>query len=351
MIFEGVTGAKLRRNYKVVSIDGQTTNLRRFGLESAIRIQDPEAEDGVVNHTFNGVLKVTGVPGLSHEIAVLNTFLRGFTRPFWGKDERQSCGFVIHGGPGTGKTFILDRIAKTNWGKPWWIKGNDKLTTIRETFKFAKAQQPSFIFFDSLNDLLGKDRSNRESVIDAIGEELDSLSAEGLDKQALPQVVVIATCSDYMLDIPIKLQKLERFCSNIALPIPAAPERLEILKYHNPAINPDEKEKVLQSVAQKTHAYNCADLKKLIGHAWDILDVRLDAQGIDRNVSGEQYLTARDLEQALSVTRASAMHDINLKPPTIHWQDVGGQEPLKKILSRMIRNTKASLFLSYPYLL
>lgn len=342
MIFEGVTIGKLRKSYKVTSIDGLDTNLRRFAPESAVRVQDPESEEGAVSQSFGGELTVTGVPGLSHEIAVLNDFLEGFSRPFIGRDEYESCGFVIHGGRGTGKTFILKQIAKANWGKPWWIKGTDKLTTIRDTFKLAQSQRPSLIFIDGLDDLLSKDRSNRDAIIETIGDELDSLSAEGLRDQALPQVVVIATCSDYMIDVPPKLQKRERFGDNIALHIPAAPERFEILKFHNPPIKAEETEKALRSIAQKTHAYNGDDLARLVRNSWKMLRSRLREEGADLSSMRDQSLTQQDMERAMNITRASAMHDINLKPPTIHWQDVGGQEALKKILSRMIRNTKAS---------
>lgn len=341
MVFEGITHGRIRKTFKVLSVNGQDDSCARFNPTSAIRIVNPDEEVETAKPT-GGVLQITNVPGLSHEIKVLNNFLRGFSRRFWGRGERESCGFVIHGGHGTGKTFILQQIENTNWGRTHWIKGTDKLASIRETFTVARAQQPSLVFIDSLDDLLGKDRANRETVIEAISDELDNLSRIAQENQALPQTIVIAVCSDYMVDVPAKLQKRQRFRKNIALPIPAGPERLEILKFLDPPINPEEKEKAMETVAQKTHAYNGDDLATLISNAWEILDARLFEEGVDVETSGEQLLTTRDLVQALTVTRASAMHDINLKPPTIHWRDVGGQENLKKVLSRMIKNTKVS---------
>lgn len=354
MVFEGVNINKLRRTFKVVSVNSHTNNIAKFSISSStIRIlaegDDSAAADESEAFT-GGELAVTGVPGLAAQISTINRFLKGFTRPFWVKDERESCAFVIHGGHGTGKTFILQKIADTRWGRPFWIKPPDKLAAIRETFKQAHTLQPSVILIDVLEDLICKDRSNRDSVIDVIGEELDALSAEARARNALPQVVVIATCLDYMTDVPAKLQKRSRFRENIALPIPRASERLEILNFFDPPVHPTEKRACLDSVAQKTHAYNGDDLANLVLNAKKILGNRLDEEGLDPCTAGEQFLSKDDMEQALRITRPTAMHDINLKPPTIHWQDVGGQESLKKVLNRMIKNTKVRRYPS-PFLL
>jgi AAA family ATPase len=239
------------------------------------------------------------------------------------------------------------------------------LSTIRETFKQAQSQQPSLLFIDGLEDILAKDRSNRDSVIEALGEELDNLSAAASASSALPRVVVMATCQDYLADVPAKLQKRSRFRENIALPIPRATERLEILRFFNPPLRAEEKESCLVSLASKTHAYNGDDLANLVLNAKKILGNRLDDEAaVDAVVEGvnsvninateeqtplekqpqQHFLTSQDMEQALRITRPTAMHDINLKPPTIHWQDVGGQESLKKVLSRMIKNTKVRFY-------
>ncbi|UNI13451.1 AAA+-type ATPase [Purpureocillium takamizusanense] len=363
MVFEGVGVNKFRRTFKVLSVNSQTSNLARFRLAStAVRIVQP-GESLIAEPSPaapGGDLVVTGVPGLTWQVSTLNEFLCGFTRPFWIRDERESCGIVIHGGRGTGKTFILRRIEETNWGRTHWIKPSDKLSTLRETFKQAYASQPSVIFIDGLDKITAKDRANRESVIETLGEELDALSAYAHSNGALPQVVVVATCQDWMADVPEPLQKRSRFFENIALPIPRASERLEILHFLDPPLRADEKDQCLLSISQKTHAYNGDDLAKLILKARRILGTRLDREqarsshhdesgngtissdaGTEKNEGQkEHYLTPDDMEAALRVTRPTAMHDINLKPPTIHWQDVGGQESLKRVLRRMIKITK-----------
>ncbi|RDA95078.1 hypothetical protein CP533_2131 [Ophiocordyceps camponoti-saundersi (nom. inval.)] len=345
MLFEGVNIAKLRRSFVVLSVDMRTDNLAKFQLSStSVRIFQPEKQNSRTASPTGHDLVVNSVPGLASQVGALNRFLRGFCRSFWVKGERESCGFVIHGGRGTGKTMLLRCVQETGWGTVFWIRPSEKLSAIKETFRQAHAQQPSIILIDGLEDLLAKDRSNRESVIEALGDELDSLSADAVKADALPKVVVLATCLDYMTDVPAKLQKRSRFRDNVALPIPRATERLEILTYLDPPLDPDIKTRCLAGMASMTHAYNGDDLANLVLNAKRILGDRLDHQPIQDAAtaagSPSLFLTADDMERAFRITRPTAMHDINLKPPTIHWRDVGGQASLKKVLARMIRSAK-----------
>lgn len=349
MVLEGVNIGKLRRTYKVLSVNGQADNLARFHPATTdIKILSADrAESSLPTASAAGPvvpapevdLVITGVPGLTKQIATVNSFLKGFGRPFRFRGERDSCAFTIHGGHGTGKTFILNRLAATNWGKVFWIRSDDKLVGIRETFKLAQAQQPSMVLIDGLEEVLHSDRSNRAAVIDALGEALDSLSAVALQNGQLPLMVVVATCLDYMTDVPAKLRNKSRLFQNIALPIPRAPERLEILNFLDPRMEPDVKAACLKSIAERTHAYNGADLDSLVAKAKCTFSARLDASASStEDVSQTYHITPADMEQALRATRPTAMHDINLNPPTIHWDDIGGQDALKKVLSRMIRN-------------
>ncbi|KAF4464939.1 aaa family atpase [Fusarium albosuccineum] len=341
MVLEAVTGTKVRRNFKVISVNSRPDSVARFcPASTTIRITDANELNAEANGEPGGDLVITGVPGMATQIKVLNAFLRVFTRQFYFRGERSSCGFVIHGGPGTGKTLILNRIAETKWGRVHWIKPSDKIATIRETLSLAQTQQPSMILMDDFDALINKDRSNRDSIIDAICETLDGLSATARSSKALPQVVVVATCSDYPTDIPAKLQKTGRFVRNVALPIPGTSERLEILSSFDAPIRPEEKQSLLMEVAQRTHAYSPQDLDKLMEHAKEVLGDRLQEQDIDPLMEQDHFLQRADLEQATKATQPTAMHDINLHPPTIHWQDVGGQDALKKALNRMIKYTK-----------
>ncbi|KAK2028081.1 ATPase [Colletotrichum zoysiae] len=343
MKFECVaSGAK--QTFRITAVDGQTDNVARFVVSTAARIVfGDEKEEEPVQEGVQDVkcLVVSNLPGLNNELKKLNSFLRPFNTSFTFKRQQKSCGIVIHGGRGTGKSYVLDRIAATGWGRVFRIEETDKSSTVEEVFKQARTMQPSIVFIDGLQALIGKDRANSAAIIQKLGQQLDQLAEEILKNGKLPKVIVIATCLDYMTDVPPELQKRTRFERNIALPIPNAKGRLEILKSFDIPIQPEIEEVMLDKLAQQTHAFNPNDLDRLVENALTISSERQDPDGswYDDEARGTPYLSREDLEQALRSTKPTAMHDVNLKPPTIHWQDVGGQESLKEALRRMIALT------------
>ncbi|KAJ0310016.1 hypothetical protein COL516b_002522 [Colletotrichum fioriniae] len=315
--------------------------LARYVVSTVPTIVSGEEEEPVEEVRDVTRLVVPNIPGLHAEEKKLRSFLRGFNAKFVYKGQQKSCGIVIHGGRGTGKSYILNRIASTGWGRVFRIEENDKSSTVEEVFKQARTMQPSIILIDGLQALIGKDRANSTAITQRLGQQLDQLAEDALKNGTLPKVVVIATCLDYMTDVPPELQKRTRFERNIPLSIPNAEGRLEILKSFEIPIQPEVKDVMLAKLSQQTHAYNASDLDRLIENAMIISAERLDPDeaGYDEEALGTPYLSREDLEHALRSTRPTAMHDVNLKPPTIHWQDVGGQESLKNALRNMITLT------------
>jgi AAA family ATPase len=331
MVLEAMHSSKARRNFKVLSVNSQTNNLAKYSLQHTnihVHWTDPRER---------GKLVVTDVPGMSKAVKSLNQFLDKFTHPIKFKGYKRSSGFVIHGGRGTGKTFILNRIADTKWGQVHRIKTSDKLMSIKLAFRHAQRRQPSIILIDDLHTLISKDNSNRLAIIETMAEELDALSKISQSGEDHVQVVVVATCSDFYMDIPEELRDPTRFFLEAALPIPKVDDRLEILKFLDMPMSSD-KQVLLQQLADETHAFSPRDLCKLAEKAMYHLETRLHATGTGSQE--ESFLKRSDLERARSETQPSAMHDINLNPPAIRWQDVGGQEDLKKALHRMIKYTK-----------
>ncbi|RBA17174.1 hypothetical protein FPRO05_01898 [Fusarium proliferatum] len=338
MVVEAMHTCKARRNFKVISLNSKTNSVAKFSnYTTTIIIADANSTVTDSNAQDRGDLVVTGVPGMTKQINTLNEFLLLITQPCNVEGDKMSAAFVIHGGSGTGKTFILKRIAATKWGRVHWIKPSDKIASIRETFKVAQSQQPSIVLMDNFESLISKDRSNRDTVIETIGEELDALAEISQSKNAYTQVVVIATCSDFYTDIPEELRSSTRFLNHTPLPIPRTHERQEILESFKPPIK-GNRQALLLELAQMTHAYSPKDLDILITTAVRGRKTQLLKAGVDPGE--ENFLEKSDLERARKAVRPTAMRDINLNPPTIHWQDVGGQDVLKKALNRMIKYTK-----------
>ncbi|KAK0751082.1 P-loop containing nucleoside triphosphate hydrolase protein [Schizothecium vesticola] len=325
------------RTFFVASVNGRPAgNARYLDGKTTVRIA-PRLEPGSEGRgAATERLEITDIRGLDTQIQKLNDLLSLFAneKPYSFQAPRPNI--VIHGGHGTGKTMLLDKIAASGWGAVFRIQFKDKLTDIQETFQRAKLQQPSIILIDELERLIDKDRNNRGAVILSIREALDSLAAETRLKGEPPKVLVVAACLDYTTDVPEELTEPFRFTSEVYLPLPDVQGRLAILASLGLHVDPSIEADLLRQLSERTHAYNGKDLQ----HPPPLLQPHSTHHHHHRPPStpapAPTFLPS-DYESALAHIRPSAMHDINLKPPPIRWTDIGGQARVKTSLRRAVR--------------
>jgi AAA family ATPase len=337
-----------KRRFEVLTVNERRNSVARFKSSTVVRIRresdENTDEEEEQNDVFDGKLELVGVPAFEKQSERLNLFFEAFRNPFYLTKFQQllpdyvESGVVIHGSSGSGKSFILCRIAALNWGRVSRIKRSDKLSAMQEILAQARAQQPSIVLIDDFEKTIA-DRPNRTAIIDFMCETLDEIAAEAVCNGALPKVVMVFTCKDFLSDMPEELRP--RISTHIPLPIPDQKGRLEILQYYNLALPPDSRDDVLLGISQRTHAFNPRDLFQLVKRASANANVRITKAGglAEDATSGVER---EDLEDALRHTKPSGMHDINLKPPTVQWKDIGGQGHVKKALQQMIRRTMVS---------
>jgi AAA family ATPase len=53
----------------------------------------------------------------------------------------------------------------------------------------------------------------------------------------------------------------------------------------------------------------------------------------------DYYISPDDIEQAMLEVRPTAMHDITLQPPKVKWDEIGGQDSVKKALQSAVENS------------
>ncbi|KAL2267574.1 hypothetical protein VTJ83DRAFT_4851 [Remersonia thermophila] len=389
LIFKNLFVRGPERSFVVASVNGRTTgNARYLDRKTTVRLATTPPPGG--SSSSRGAdgdsssrgrrLEVTGIQGLDAPIAQLNRKLKLFDASVPFRRPPPYSGIVLHGGHGTGKSMLLDRLAATGWGTVFRIQYKDKLTEIQDVFARARIQQPSMILIDQLDRLIDKDRSNRAAVILSLCDALDALAAETAETGQMCKVLVVATCLDYTADVPEDLKRRYRLTTEIYLPMPDAEGRRAILASLDLDVPPDHEEDLLRQLSERTHAYNGDDLHRLVAQAREIGAARILEEGLSlstppllspppppssssssstdatpdgappaaRPSDGEQgdepkeekqpfYYQPSDYFSALRLIRPSAMHDINLKPPPVRWDDIGGQESVKTSLRRAVR--------------
>ncbi|KAH8889833.1 AAA-domain-containing protein [Thozetella sp. PMI_491] len=320
------------RSFRVLTVDQSTTsNAQYVHKKTAVKVQRCSAPLQAADASSKP-LAVSGVCGLDAQVKEINRLLACFNRP----SGRMPRGVAIHGGHGTGKTMLLEKLAQSGWGAVLRIHFTDKLSQIQETIQKALAQRPSLVLIDQLERLIDKDRPSRQSVIQTLCKAFDNLASEAESKGEAPKVAVVVTCLDYGLDVPEDLRRPGRLDSDVCLPTPDVDIRREILSSFKIRVKEATEGAFLQQLSERTHAYNGTDLRKLVNRARLNCETRVDEEmtAADGDGNVEYIEVPEDYEEAFKTVRPTAMHDVNLKPPPIRWHDIGGQHSVKETLHR-----------------
>ncbi|KAI9721022.1 MAG: hypothetical protein M1812_002501 [Candelaria pacifica] len=361
MVFENVELRGLKRSFVVDRVSASSghgdakRHLFRYQSSSRVELNISSAAEPLER------LEVTddGVGGLGRQIQQLNKRLSAFNEelhnlkmPSWYERRRRKGGVLLHGPEGTGKSLLLKKLTAASWRKVCTIDKSvigryvgDTENSVRKVFAEALANQPSLIIIDDLETIAGKTQSESLStnIAPIIGSELDRLE----DSRVL---VVAATRRPSEIDE--SLRKRGRLRNEIDIPVPDANARIEILKVLQdlPRTATDELSRIL---GERTHGYVGADLDELLDIAAEkARDRSLAAISKQSNLHTKPNepptndpdtdktllinLTLQDFEHALTTVRPTAMREVFLEAPKVHWDDIGGQEEVKQSLRQVI---------------
>ncbi|ORY63191.1 P-loop containing nucleoside triphosphate hydrolase protein [Pseudomassariella vexata] len=330
LAFRDLSVSGPKRSFVVISVNGRNANVAKYSRSTLVELRDEDA--AAEANMAPGKLEVHNVPGMQPQLDELNYFFSYFDVDFGRNVPRCSCGIVIEGSRGTGKSMLLKRIGASRWGDVVRIKSTDKATKIQECFTTALNQQrPTIILIDDFKRVT----AHNQGAVDAIADGLDDLAEHAAIRNRRPNVVVVATCLDFLEDIPQYLQTEDRFDEYITLPIPTTTDRKEIIRSMKPNFSPEYFEQYISDVADRTHAYTGRDLKRLVIGAGKAADKRT------KFVPTNEPLVWEDIKTALASVRPTAMHDIRLKPPTVRWNDIAGYSDVKDTLLKVFKQPKA----------
>jgi transitional endoplasmic reticulum ATPase len=209
---------------------------------------------------------------------------------------------------------------------------------LREIFRKAEEEAPSIIFIDEIDAIAPKRSEVTGEVEKRVVAQLLALM-DGLESRG--QVIVIgATNRPNALDPA--LRRPGRFDREIEIGIPDKKGRKEILQIHTRGM-PLASDVSLDKLAEMTKGYTGADLAALCREA-AMKCIRRILPSIDFNedkISPELLnsleVTMRDFIEAYKEITPTALREVEIETPTVHWEDIGGLHEVKQRLIEAIQ--------------
>lgn len=253
-------------------------------------------------------------------------------------------GVLLHGPPGTGKTLIAKAVANESEAFFKSIAGPEIMSKfygesekrLRDIFEEAEKNAPSIIFIDEIDAIASKREEVTGEVERRVVSQLLSLM-DGLEARG--KIIVIAATNRPNAVDPA-LRRPGRFDREITIGVPSRKGRKEVLEIHTRGMPLSDVD--LDSLADRTHGYVGADIAALAREAAMnslrriLPEIKFEEKLIPDEVLESLEVTKDDFSAAMRQIEPSAMREVLVQVPDVHWDDVGGLEEVKQKLREAV---------------
>jgi transitional endoplasmic reticulum ATPase len=254
-------------------------------------------------------------------------------------------GVLLHGPPGTGKTLLAKALASETNSHFQTLSGPEIMSKYygeseerrRDIFKEAEEEAPSIIFIDEIDSIAPKREEVTGEVERRIVAQLLAVM-DGLESRG--KVVVIgATNRPDALDPA--LRRPGRFDREIEIGVPNRESRLEVLQIHARGM-PLAEDVDLEKLADITHGFVGADIAALAREAGMralrriVPELDLEVESIPVEILDKIQVVNEDFVDALRELSPSAMREVLVESPNVHWDEIGGLANVKQELMEAV---------------
>ncbi len=254
-------------------------------------------------------------------------------------------GILLHGPPGTGKTLLAKALASETNANFLTLSGPEIMSKfygeseerLREIFQQAEENAPSIILIDEIDSIAPK----REEVTGEVERRVVAQLLAVMDGLKARGKVVVIGATNRPNAIDPALRRPGRFDREIEIGVPDRKARLEILQIHTRGM-PLAEDVKLEKFADLTHGFVGADLAALTREAAMnsirrvLPELDLEMQSIPADILNRMTVTGDDFNNALREMNPSALREVFIESPNIHWSDIGGLEDAKQELKEAV---------------
>ena len=254
-------------------------------------------------------------------------------------------GVLLHGPPGTGKTLLAKALASETNANFHTLSGPEIMSKfygeseerLRDIFKQAEENAPSIILIDEIDSIAPK----REEVTGEVERRVVAQLLAVMDGLKARGKVVVIGATNRPNAIDPALRRPGRFDREIEIGVPDRKARLEILQIHTRGM-PLAEDVKLEKFADLTHGFVGADLAALAREAAMcsirrvLPEIDLDVQSVPVEILNKMTVTADDFNNAMRELTPSALREVFIESPNVHWSEIGGLEDAKQELKEAV---------------